>query len=551
MKKIIAALSICAVGAVTVCSMQDNVKAENLEDGVIPQPVRSEYALTTGDVNALVVRIGFKDYPADNTNPLYSFYNDEYLRSFYEGKAEGFKLPYNGLSDYLKTSSYGVMSINIGEIIDIQMDEPMDYYCDEYGVCNFYSNSEFIEKLYDKIDDISKYDRDGDNQADALYIWNLCNSTPEHNAAYTWHPDYVFMQIPSSERENDEYILNVLIHETGHLLLNLYDYYLFNYPQDGRIDIGNIMSWVMYGTAGDYDGWSKYIAEWLTTENVIYKTLTDGNHGEISLSPYDSDTSEGKKIAILKYSDSKYIAIDYCGGINNNDLDTELRKKGFRFYKVDAGHLMDVFHNNKPELAPEGDYVTPYEELGDYELFAEGDVIEDIFPLDDYLTLKVFDIKTGTEPSFKYSFSNAEESSYEDTVQSDESAENPYSQTESSINKLPEELSESDSKNVNNDLNDLSDNNKNNPKINNTKEPSNKSDVKQPVTASPNSSGNVSKVSAVMPNANTPQTQVVTATNKTAPQTGYNSNMQLWITIVGVSAGVLATAVIAKRKKKI
>ena len=41
------------------------------------------------------------------------------------------------------------------------------------------------------------------------------------------------------------------------------------------------------------------------------------------------------------------------------------------------------------------------------------------------------------------------------------------------------------------------------------------------------------------------------ATNKTSPQTGDKSLTPLWITIAGTSAGVLATAVIAKRKKKI
>lgn len=44
---------------------------------------------------------------------------------------------------------------------------------------------------------------------------------------------------------------------------------------------------------------------------------------------------------------------------------------------------------------------------------------------------------------------------------------------------------------------------------------------------------------------------VVTPAAKMAPQTGDRSNIPLWLTIAGASAGVAATAIIAKRKKKI
>lgn len=46
-------------------------------------------------------------------------------------------------------------------------------------------------------------------------------------------------------------------------------------------------------------------------------------------------------------------------------------------------------------------------------------------------------------------------------------------------------------------------------------------------------------------------TNLVTPVVKKVPQTGERSNIPLWLSIAGTSAGVAATAIIAKRKKKI
>ena len=50
---------------------------------------------------------------------------------------------------------------------------------------------------------------------------------------------------------------------------------------------------------------------------------------------------------------------------------------------------------------------------------------------------------------------------------------------------------------------------------------------------------------------NTMNEELVTPVVKKVPQTGERSNIPLWLSIAGTSAGVAATAIIAKRKKKI
>ena len=83
MKKIIAALSICAIGALTTLSLIDNVKAEEIEGIFIPDSSQDFLDVNRGLINALIVRVGFKDYPVNETNPNYLAYSDDFLLSLY------------------------------------------------------------------------------------------------------------------------------------------------------------------------------------------------------------------------------------------------------------------------------------------------------------------------------------------------------------------------------------------------------------------------------------------------------------------------------------
>ena len=80
---------------------------------------------------------------------------------------------------------------------------------------------------------------------------------------------------------------------------------------------------------------------------------------------------------------------------------------------------------------------------------------------------------------------------------------------------------------------------------------SEKSVKKSAEAVSKNSSGNGTKVSVITPKVNdTKAENSVIAPVKKAPETGDKNNTPLWITIAGASAGVLTTAVIARKRKR-
>lgn len=370
----------------------------------------------SGKIKALIVRLGYKDYPTDNSNKYYTNVNDDMLQLMFEGTEGGIGQPFNGLSDYLYKSSYGAMSMEIGEIIDIQMDDECESYYDDFpddssGWSQMYrsayeiiSSDEFVSKLNEKVD-ILDYDSDEWDGADALYIFDVAGNVWWSNIAevgsfsgkidiasgikYGTQRYAYFRPQNDISLANIEFQLNTIIHETGHLLLDLSDYYEFkNYNASN--DIGNIMGGGDYGGGFDYDAVSKWLMGWLTSDNVIGIEPADGETGVVELTPYDSDTAEGKKIAVFKCG-SYYIAIDYCGGLNNNDINNGTRKNGFRFYLVNV--------NLRPREVL-------FKELqdGNHQLFIDGEDLEDIFGKG----LDITNIQTGESASFTYLYTHKE-----------------------------------------------------------------------------------------------------------------------------------------------
>ena len=258
--------------------------------------------LYNGDFKALIVRVGFSDYPLNETNEYYKNYADDYIKSLYEGRTGGFGLPYNGLFDHLNTSSYGKLNMTIGGIVDVQLDNSLESYIGEYSVINFYEIDEFCEKLYSKIN-VEDYDSNGDGIIDALYLWNFTGDSMGEAWGYCYgvfdenYKEKLFVAIffPDYVLEDDKRLLNVLIHETGHLL-RLPDYYaLPDYPRSvPRADIGNIMGWA--GTEkGDYDAISKWKQGWLSSENVTVIDLVNSEKGRVELTPYDQTQMKERK----------------------------------------------------------------------------------------------------------------------------------------------------------------------------------------------------------------------------------------------------------------
>ena len=409
---------------IVLSSERGSVSASEFELNEMQTPLVQPYALTKGHIKALNIRMGFSDYPANDSNPIYVKYSDNYIKSFFEGKDGGFGLPYNGINQYLEKSSYGNLTMEMGEIIDIQMDNSYKSYFGHVNgitgqgfINDFLNNEEFRKKLFSKIN-ISDYDSDGDGGIDVIYIWGLIGDSYNGLEAYNSREEFennimrnIFFEFDADTLMDDKMVLDTIIHEIGHQLIGLGDYYIFNDYVISGLDIGNIMGFAGYGH-GDYDACSKWKAGWLGYDNVTGIHLTNGDSDNVSLTPYDSDSAEGKKIIFFDYDGDGYIAVDFCGGINNNDFDTDLRKRGFRFYKMEKSGSSEV----------EGIYnIYNKEQNNYYQLFAEGDDI-DLLADEEYLSLKISNIQTGDNPSFTYSFTNnTPESETEKTVDYDNS----------------------------------------------------------------------------------------------------------------------------------
>ena len=409
-KILLTAASSVIIASVAVISSQSSAYAleyDITEDVPMYDTFLVHYS---GEIKALVVRVGFSDYPADESNYIYNGLSPEYLRSLYEGREGGFGQPYNGLADYLNKASYGKVTMTVGDIIDIQMDGPLEDYCDSEGILRLFDDREFLNNLYAQIDP-ADYDYD----INALYIWSLgSNSIPHDHLAFKVNEwtrssllgtisSYTVMSEPElylSEGYPESSVINILAHETGHMI-GAKDYYLLDtYPLAINTDIGNIMG---YGDEqGDYDAWTKWIQKWLTKDNAIGIVPENGETGRVELTPYDSSTDEGKKIVLFKYDDG-YIAADFSGGINNNDLDTDLRTRGFRFYKLDRDTQITEIYNYR-----DGTIIDP--DMGEvllvHQLFAEGEEIEDLLYDSEGKTFRITDIDTGENPSFVYTYTD-------------------------------------------------------------------------------------------------------------------------------------------------
>ena len=360
----------------------------------ISEPDRSDVIINSGEVNALVVRLGYKDFPTDESNEYYI--SDQTVKALFDDHTIHYSEYYYGsLSDYLNKSSYGSLSLKLGDIVDIQMSgDAAAYWNNDYDdhkdSKSIIESKEFIRELYSKIN-VLDYDNNGDNRIDALYIIECSENVDKHYWGYVAHTDdiegYTFLKffqprnifggVSQSEMEG------VIIHETGHLLFGLPDYYSFtDYTKTD--DIGGIMG---YGV-GDYDAISKYKIGWLNKDNIISIEPDDGETGVVELTPYDSDTAEGKKIAVFKCGEY-YIAVDYCDGINNNDY-LELwyeRAMGFRFYLVDEN------------LQPSEVYINETKDGVTHQLFTVNEELEDVFGKG----LTITNIEP-SKPSFTYSY---------------------------------------------------------------------------------------------------------------------------------------------------
>ena len=392
--------------------------------------------INTGQIKALVVRVGYKDFPLDGSNEYYTLANDDFIKSIFEGTDNNSDLPYNGARDYIEKSSYGKMSLALGDIVDIQMDNDIDSYIFPYGLPEndfddyeiwinnpsyrgpYYviDSDEFERKLLNTIN-ISDYDSNNDGIIDALYILDTANrrslfpgitnfSTPLHHGN-VWIPLYMNRDIKT--------LTKTFIHETGHLLLDLPDYYdlngfdTYHYP---NYSVENIMN----TGYGDYDAVAKWHMGWLNDDNVIHIFPNNNEIATVSLTPSDSDNDKGKKLVFINLKDYAYIddideelekyyniAVEYISGSNNNHFSNLIKPKGFRFYLLEdydyeSGIPSEYSHINRAYKT--GKYDPSFLQHISYQVLDEEDTIENLFDLG----IDITEINAGDNPSFTYHY---------------------------------------------------------------------------------------------------------------------------------------------------
>ena len=357
-----------------------------------------------GEVKALVVRVGYEDYSLDESNSYYR--NDLYMRKLFEGGDGGvtsYDQTWDGLDGYLRTSSYGQMSLKIGDIIDVQLDkdigsffEDEEFFEDPESLeatspwCDFFQE-DLKKMIYSKIN-ISDYDEDADGDVDALYIFNCAPQRGvsadiagfvtdiKGNNLHGGVNSYMYMSFMDEQTPfEEEQLFLTLVHETGHLLFGLDDYYNLEGFSYETVGPGNIMD----QNLADIDGYSKYLIGWLDDENILNCDPASEKSFKVSLTASDAGTSEGKKLAFFDYGSGK-IVVEYISSANNNKTGT---KAGYRFYLVGSdGNMSQAYYFEDEEGFPS-------------QVVGEGEEVHDIFGLG----LDIYDVKTGDDPSFSFS----------------------------------------------------------------------------------------------------------------------------------------------------
>ena len=391
-----------------------SVYAEDLKNG-------SEKTTTLnngcGNAEILAVRVGFKDYPLSE-EPSDKHITTDDIKGYFAGSTSQ-SYPYESLPDYYKRASYGQLSLKLGEIIDVELPENRATYSGKSGQENEYRLISDIISQPGVEEKLSDYDADGDGSPDFVYFF--CNGDKEDRGSVWW---------PHCHTENDEYFLkkgsvlknyvlsckeqvNVLIHETGHLL-RLPDYYSYNDYQTYDFSVPDMMS----DNYGDHTGLSKWIAGWITDANIIFadRNNTDHNGRTVNLTPLDEDVLNGKKIAVIATEKpgiyGEYFIVEYISGSGNMSLFDGKRDypEGFRivhvYYNSNNGRIYAhaLTKDNTPGadfgVFKEGDSITPFTD-------PSSDFMENGSPKM-FTGINITGFVTGKNPSFHVSFSDEE-----------------------------------------------------------------------------------------------------------------------------------------------
>lgn|GEM_PF-3419335 len=392
-----------------------------------------------GDVNVLLVRVGFADYdvddeddPADSEKTLLSY----------------FDISEDSISAYYENASYGKFHLHCDKVYSYNAELERHEY-DENNAEAVSSPEELIkealEALKDELGDIDRYDSNQDGYLDYV-VFDYAGPTSDWGT--TWWPhvklktDFEALGKHISPYSFLKGEIDVFKHEFGHII-GADDYYSY---LDGSTN--NLMTYdMMSANIGDHNGFTKWSYGWLDKEQIVFADKASGDI-TVELTPIETNDN-GKKIAVVAPSiDSsngfldEYFLVEYDAGVKNNRevFEENELEPGFRIFHVNAktSYLVDegligfttnnmnqrncLLHNVKNEAdAPsrvytndmffrEGDSLTPkgYPNTG----LSEDGVYNGRFT---GISFTAF--VTGEHPSFQVSFSGEQSPSTQPTLQ--------------------------------------------------------------------------------------------------------------------------------------
>ena len=359
-------------------------------------------------------------------------------RDFYDryGQYDGqYSMIYNECDDGQEVIVQGNPYMN-------SIEESYDFEIPEYQLVD-----EMLAALDDEID-YRDYDSDGDGYIDAIYI-NFAGPSGEWGGTWWPHVDvrrnsgkfdgvqykaYSMIHNYGDGEYNEDQDLLVLIHETGHLL-GLPDYYSYSGENSNMLGTFDIMTSV---EEGDHNGFSKWTYGWLGDDDIEY---IDRERGEttVHLTNMDADRKDGKMVAVIAPDNakengiySKYFLVEYDAGtnLNNGVFEKYSLTPGFRIFAVNA--ILDeetgtnYQKNDNYEVRDRLIYdVKQTRFYGvDDTLYREGDrFAPDTKPASRFYFdnskvgkstgIVISDFVTGDNPSFKVSFTEADEEEYD------------------------------------------------------------------------------------------------------------------------------------------